>query len=298
MNYYYFSKQNNIINNLALEEIIYKDFNKDLNDDSLIILTYINDPCIVYGKFQNPFKEYNHYFTLKNNITTIRRISGGGAVYHDRGNLNIALISVKDKIKDLYTETVSIISKLLNLEIEISDKFDLKVDGFKFSGSAFCNKKNKVLHHFTLLLKSNLDNLNLALSNKHKANFLSKTTESRSNKTANLLELTDKDYEIDDFRKELEKNLISKFDLNDLNFDINREDYLKMVLKNKSDEWNYALNVEFEIKNNNFIIEKGIIKEIKSKNQALKKVFLNEKCYGNITIDNIIKFIEQKDENL
>lgn len=151
--------------NLALEEYLLKEFKKDAPVDCFML--WQNEPSVIVGKNQNVLNEINEDFIRKNNVKVARRISGGGAVYHDLGNLNFTFI-INDTENDLrnYKKFLTpIIEALANLGVkaEISERNDLLIDGLKFSGNAQYKHKNRLLHHGTILFSSNLDNARASL---------------------------------------------------------------------------------------------------------------------------------------
>lgn len=147
--------------NLALEEYLLKEFSEDC------FMLWQNEPCVVVGKNQNILNEINEDFVKKNNIKVARRISGGGAVYHDLGNLNFTFI-INDTENDLrnYKKFLTPIIEVLatiGVKAEMSERNDLTINGLKFSGNAQYKHKNRLLHHGTILFSSNLNNVRAAL---------------------------------------------------------------------------------------------------------------------------------------
>lgn len=147
--------------NLALEEYLLKEFNEDC------FMLWQNEPCIVVGKNQNVFDEINEDFVKKNNIKVARRLSGGGAVYHDLGNLNFTFIinDTENSLRNYKKFLAPIIEVLANLRVnvEMSDRNDLTINGLKFSGNAQYKHKNRLLHHGTILFSSSLNDVRSAL---------------------------------------------------------------------------------------------------------------------------------------
>ncbi len=125
-----------------------------------ILFLCVNPPCVVIGKNQNPWKECRLSLMEKEGVPLARRISGGGAVYHDEGNLNVGIIVPRTEYRE---------EKQYELIFQTLEKFGIKasklrknslaVDGKKFSGQAFCFRGQHVLHHGTLLVNSDLDRL-------------------------------------------------------------------------------------------------------------------------------------------
>lgn len=147
--------------NLAAEEYIFKNFSEDT------FMLWRNDPSVVIGKHQNAFAEVNHEFINKNGIQVVRRISGGGAVYHDHGNLNFTITGIGDQhsLVDFHKYTLPIIDAInkLGVNVVIGNRNSLYINGMKISGNAEHVYKQKVIHHGTILFNSNLDNLNKAI---------------------------------------------------------------------------------------------------------------------------------------
>lgn len=156
--------QNNNTNpyfNLALEEYLLKEFNEDC------FILWQNESCVVVGKNQNVLNEINEDFVKKNNIKVARRLSGGGAVYHDMGNLNFTFIinDIENSLRNYKRFLTPIIKVLatLGVKVEISERNDLTINGLKFSGNAQYKYKNRLLHHGTILFSSNLNNIRATL---------------------------------------------------------------------------------------------------------------------------------------
>lgn len=147
--------------NLALEEYLLKEFEEDC------FMLWQNEPCVVIGRNQNPLAEINQEFVKKNNIKVAKRLSGGGAVYHDLGNLNFTFIinDIENSLRNYKKFLTPIIEALATLEIKakMSERNDLIIDGLKFSGNAQYKNKNRLLHHGTILFSSDLNNVRASL---------------------------------------------------------------------------------------------------------------------------------------
>lgn len=149
--------------NLALEEYL---FSKSTDD---FLLFYVNESCVVLGSNQVAVNEVNMEFCQLNNIGVYRRMSGGGAVYHDEGNLNYCFISNKQEdISALNGDFLLPVIDVLNsmgIPVHAGVRKDLWLPGeYKISGTASHISKNRRLHHGTLLYKSNIDVLQTALT--------------------------------------------------------------------------------------------------------------------------------------
>ena len=147
--------------NIAAEEYFLRD------SDQEYFLLYINEPSVIIGKHQNAYAEINYEFVRKNKIKIVRRISGGGAVWHDQGNLNFAFIrnSIEGELVNFkrYMQPVIDFLAELGLKASFEGKNSIAVNGYKISGNAEHVYKNRVLHHGTLLFNTNLNNLKEAL---------------------------------------------------------------------------------------------------------------------------------------
>jgi lipoate-protein ligase A len=126
-----------------------------------------NHSSIIIGRHQNTLEEIDSDFVRENNITVARRLSGGGAVYHDLGNLNFTFISAADKQKGIdfssFCEPIRNALCSLGVPVELSGRNDMTVEGKKFSGNAQYIKNGKVMHHGTILYDSDLQALSRAL---------------------------------------------------------------------------------------------------------------------------------------
>ena len=180
--------------NLAIEEYLLKYTKEDY------FLLWQNEPTVVIGKNQNAFAEVNVDFTREKNIHIARRISGGGAVYHDFGNLNFSFILNKANAKiDFLKYTSPIVSALKKLGIftEISGRNDILLEGKKISGNAEAIFENRILHHGTLLFDTDIEILTSALrTNKEK--IQSKAIKSISSRITNIKRHLAGDYSISD----------------------------------------------------------------------------------------------------
>jgi len=131
-----------------------------VGEEDLVLYFYRNDPSVIIGKNQNPWVECDLAKMESDGVSLVRRVSGGGAVFHDSGNLNFSFIAGKQRY-DL-AKQMSVILKAvqsLGISCEFSGRNDLISGGKKFSGNAFAARKENRLHHGTLLISSDLDRL-------------------------------------------------------------------------------------------------------------------------------------------
>ncbi len=181
--------------NIAAEEYFVKHATEDL------CMLWVNEKSVIVGKHQNAFAEINYPYVCKNNIPVIRRISGGGAVYHDTGNINITFIKETNKANPVdFERFTSIIVKFmqsLGIDVNISKRNSLFVGNLKFSGHAEHIFHDRVLHHGTILFNSDLNTLKNCLSAEKE--FQGKALASVRSDVGNIAPLLSKPIEIDEF---------------------------------------------------------------------------------------------------
>ncbi len=152
--------------NLALEEHILR---TRMADDDLLLF-YVNAPAIIIGRNQNTIEEINSDVVDARGIRVVRRVSGGGAVYHDLGNLNFSFmtrdVNTRFNRYDLFNKPVVEVLRELGVPAEIGGRNDILADGRKISGNAQFATAGRMFSHGTLLLDSNLDDVTAALKPK------------------------------------------------------------------------------------------------------------------------------------
>ncbi len=177
----YITDSTNPAHNLAFEEIL-------LNRGEEILYLWQNDNTVVIGKNQNPYKECRLDLMKEDDVTLVRRKSGGGAVYHDLGNLNFTLIRSKDvKIDDNFQ---FIIRALRNIGIEsrFDGRNDLTVNGKKFSGNAYYKRGHFLCHHGTIMIDVDVAKVNNYLQ-PSKLKLQTKSIDSIRKRVINLREI-------------------------------------------------------------------------------------------------------------
>jgi len=183
----FISQSYDIFTNLALEDWLYKNF--DFSHHHVLLL-WANDPCVVIGRHQNPFTEANVSKLLEKEITLARRNSGGGAVYHDRGNLNCTFFTPRERYNRKYN--LNILTRALfrewAIKSEINKRDDIVINGKKISGTAAKLGHPNAYHHCTLLANANKLHLGESLI-KEEANYISKATASIPTPIKNLCDV-------------------------------------------------------------------------------------------------------------
>lgn len=224
--------------NLATEEYLFSEKSEDY------IFLYVNTPSVIVGSNQAVKNEVDLDFCKQNNIQIIRRLSGGGAVYHDEGNLNFCFISNSDKNKsslstDFLIPIVAVLQSF-NIPVEIGKRKDLWINGFKISGTASHVSKNRELHHGTLLFDTNLAYLQKSLTSQQIYPEI-KATKSVSSPVKNIKEFLSESYSVNDFFQAFSTKLLEYQNLKK-NYEFTDEEIqsIKQIEKKYlSDEWNF-----------------------------------------------------------
>lgn len=265
--------------NIAAEEFMFKNIQEN------ILFLYVNKPCIIFGKHQNPMAEINPEIVEKNKITLVRRLSGGGTVYHDEGNINFCFIQnvPEGNLVDFKRYTLPFIGLLENMGVkaELGIKNDLKIDGKKISGNAEHIWKKKVLHHGTLLFDSNLEMLHAVLS-ENDNNYESKAVKSNRSETTNIINYLPEKININSFKQRIIDFFLEKFDNSQiLSFSKNDISEINTLVEQKYStwEWTFGYSPKYcyksKIKYQNIIydismnVEKGEIINIEFFNQNI-----------------------------
>jgi lipoate-protein ligase A len=269
--------------NLAVDEYLLK------NSDLEYLILGINDRSVIVGKHQSAHRETDTKFITGRKIPLIRRISGGGTVFHDRGDLNFTFIlnSKEGKQIDFRKYTLPVIGFLssIGVEAKFEGKNDLKVGGLKISGNAEHVYRNRILHHGTLLFDTDLELMRGALR-KDTSKYETRAVNSNPSSVTNLAGvLKSTDNQIDTIHEF--KSLMLNWFLNnspgsritDLS-DKETEDIKSLAeTKYRTWEWNYAYGPEYHFnaifKYNRTVsscslhVKDGIIREIEIKGSGV-----------------------------
>jgi len=261
--------------NLALEEYALRNF--DASTDYLLF--YINKPSIIIGRNQNTLEEINQEYIDKKGIEVVRRISGGGAVYHDLGNLNFSFITNHDgkSISNFkkFTEPVIRVLNEMGVEAELKGRNDLLVDGKKISGTAQFSTGRRMISHGTLLFDTDMSEVGKALHVKM-SKIQSKGHKSVRSRVSNISDFLKEPMTMDYFKKQLLTGLFEakeEFEIYKLT-----EAEWKAVHELKAKkydlwDWNFGNSPKFNIQRNKrfpigeidlrIFVEKGCISEFK-----------------------------------
>lgn len=219
--------------NLAVEEYLF------LYETDDVFMLWQNENTVVVGKNQNAYAEIKMDVVRERGIKISRRITGGGAVYHDLGNVNYSFISTRREGSDIDFEyfTAPIIEALASMGIkaELSGRNDLLTEGRKFSGNAQHTKGDRTLHHGTLLWRTDLSVLSEVLS-VDRSKIESKAIASVRSRVVNLSELVEYDITVERFIEILSEFVIRKYSPQII--DVPQNDEVKrLTRRNASEEW-------------------------------------------------------------
>jgi len=235
--------------NLAIEEHVVRNFDADRD----LLFIYRNNPSLIIGKNQNPFEEVNMDFLETNNIEMFRRISGGGAVYHDLGNINFSYITKNTRENfNNYKSFLKPVIDLLNkkgIPAKINKRNDIVIDNLKISGNAQFTTRGKMFSHGTLLFNSDLDKINQSLDSKTRT-IQSKSTKSVRSRITNIIDHFDKTISVDLFLNELVQFITDSFTFSGhIKPDKNQWEEIEKLVNEKysSWEWNWGRTPKFVV---------------------------------------------------
>ena len=284
-----FISNNNITDptlNLAMEEYVLKNMPKD---DSYFLF-YINRPSIIIGKNQNTIEEVNQSYIDEQGIDVVRRISGGGAVYHDTGNLNFSFVTDDDGNSfhnfQKFTEPIVEALKSLGVDAKLSGRNDIQVGEAKISGNAMVKVKDRMFSHGTLMLNSELDEVQNALK-VNPAKIKSKGIKSVRSRVANISEFLDEQIDIDKFKEIILKSIFGETQVEE--YKLTDEDWRKIEKlsneKYRTWEWNYGRNPKYNFEREEKF-EKGFVQiklDVKKGRIEHAKIFGDFFGEGDIT---------------
>ncbi|WP_077623109.1 lipoate--protein ligase [Sediminibacillus massiliensis] len=267
--------------NLAIEEYILKNF----GEDDTYLLFYVNEPSIIIGKNQNTIEEINTNYVDENRIHVVRRLSGGGAVYHDLGNLNFSFITKDDgnSFHDFakFTEPVTDALKQLGVNAELKGRNDIVVDGRKISGNAQFSTKGRMFSHGTLMLDSEIENVVSALNVKLEK-IKSKGIKSIRSRVANISEFLEEQITVEGFKELILKHIFNVNDVKDVpQYKLTEQDWANIHKLSEERyqqwDWNYGKSPAFNIQQSHKFAAGAVDVRLDVK----KGIIENAKIYGD-----------------
>ncbi|MEK4090803.1 MULTISPECIES: lipoate--protein ligase [unclassified Viridibacillus] len=261
--------------NLAIEEYALKTM--DVEKDSFLLF-YINQPSIIIGRNQNTVEEINTDYVEDNGIIVVRRLSGGGAVYHDLGNLNFSFLTKDDgdsfqNFKKFTQPVVDALQKM-GINSELSGRNDIMAEGRKISGNAQFSTKGRMFSHGTLLFDTEIDAVVSALKVK-KEKIESKGIKSIRSRVANITEFMNEPMTVEEFRLEILKSVFGGEE-NIQYYELTDEDWANIYKLSEERyqqwDWNYGQSPKFNLQRSQRFpsgsidvrleVKKGVMEEV------------------------------------
>lgn len=246
---YIINKSTDPAYNIALEEYCFK----NLLDIEEIFILWINEPSIIIGKHQNAIEEINTEYVRENNIKVARRVSGGGAVYHDLNNLNYTIISSKtNEPFDFKTFSQPVINVLKNMGVNasFSGRNDIEIEGKKICGNAQAYFNGRMMHHGCLLFNVDLTVLAKALK-VSKDKIESKGVKSVRSRVTNILDELPNKISIEEFKDSILNEI--KREYPEMTEYVFSDEELSIIQKNRDEkhanwDWVFGKSPEYNIR--------------------------------------------------
>lgn len=226
--------------NLALEEYVFE----KLDNQEEYFMLWQNDNTIVVGKYQNTAQEINQAFVDEKHIRVARRLSGGGAVYHDKGNLNFTFIVSENEYGLEFSQFIQPVIRALaklGIKAEFTGRNDITIDGKKISGNSQYVKRGRIMHHGCILVDSNLTNVSEALRPKA-AKFESKSAKSVAARVTTINACSPDEISVELFKKTLAEEVLNGSGAQE--YELSQEEISEISKladeKYRKWEWNYG----------------------------------------------------------
>ena len=260
--------------NLAAEEYLLKEKNEP------VFRLWRNDNSIIVGHYQNTLAEIDTEYVKRHGIKVVRRLTGGGAVFHDLGNINFTFIEKKIPGEDsgamFRRFTAPILEALGSLGIKayLEGRNDLLIEGRKFSGNALCIHKDRILQHGTLLFSASMTNLSQALKSRPEK-FIGKAVRSNLSRVTNISEHLKVPMDVTEFINYLGNHICGKYrDITPYEYTESDREAIEKLKDSKYvlDEWNFGKSPAYSFGKTAkltggvvevyFSVEKGRIKDL------------------------------------
>lgn len=295
--------------NLAAEEYFLR------NTEEEVVMLWKSNPVVVCGKHQNIYAEMNYPYVTENNIRVARRLTGGGTVFHDAGNINFTFIrNGKTGALVQFSQFITPVIDFLNeygVPAIQGPKHDILVHGKKVSGNAEHVYKNRVLHHGTLLYDANLDILRKSIQRNY-GTYIDKSVQSNRSSVMNISSLLSADLSNEKFCNQLFSYLKNRSAGTDYQLNTNENTSIQQLAENKylTWEWIYGWSPDYTYQNQwmgeshslqiEFDVHKGIIKAARWSGSLKFIELINRQLIGNPhqekDIRNILASAEIQDQ--
>ncbi|MEZ7170384.1 lipoate--protein ligase [Sporosarcina sp. OR05] len=283
--------------NLAIEEYVLK--NMDVDKDSFLLF-YINEPSIIIGKNQNTIEEINTEYVDANGIHVVRRLSGGGAVYHDLGNLNYSFITKDDgeSFRNFKKFTQPVIKALneMGVKAELLGRNDILVEGRKVSGNAQFATFGRMFTHGTLMFDTEIERVVSALKVR-KDKIESKGIKSIRSRVANISEFINEQMTIEQFRKKILTSIFNGEE-NVKELELTEEDWTKIhalsAERYANWDWNYGKSPKSNVQHSHRFPVGGIDVRLQVEKGTIQSV----QIYGDFFGVGEVTAIEERLQNV
>ncbi len=260
--------------NLATED---RFLNDDLHFEDAVML-WRNNPSIIVGRYQNTIEEINYPMVKETGIPVVRRLSGGGAVYHDLGNINYTFFLRLDNRKDfsipgLLNPVIEVLRKL-GVPSEHSGRNDITVNGRKISGNAQYLSGDRLLHHGCILFSTDLEMVGDILK-ADPDKFSSKSVKSIRSRVANISEFLKTDLGVEEFMELLSMEMTEGGVNKELDYFKQQKEEIERIADSRYFQWswNFGASPPYNIKNSlmlpvgkmemRFFVQEGVIRNMK-----------------------------------
>lgn len=269
--------------NLAIEEYLLKTMDVEKEP---VLLFYINQPSIIIGKNQNTIEEINTDYVEDNGIIVVRRLSGGGAVYHDLGNLNFSFITNDggDSFMNYKKFTQPVVDALAKMGVnaELSGRNDILAEGRKVSGNAQFSTKGRMFSHGTLMFDTEIDAVVSALKVK-KDKIESKGIKSIRSRVANISEFLKEQMTVEEFRLEILKSIFGGEE-NIRYYELTEDDWANIHKLSEERyqtwEWNFGKSPRFNIQKTHRFPTGGIDIRLEVNHGVMEEVHIFGDFFG------------------
>lgn len=258
--------------NLALEEYLLR----EVQSETPLLLFYVNEPAVIIGRNQNTIEEVDPDYVEQHGIHVVRRLSGGGAVFHDLGNLNFSFVT--NDSRDMHNfgkfiEPVAAVLQEMGVPAVLHGKSDLFVDGKKVSGNAQFSSRGRLFSHGTLLFDTDLSTMLHAL-NPRQLKIESRAVQSVRNFVTNINEWLPAETTIGDLKKAILDRLFGEGDPPELTLSEVQWDAVKELAASRYNtwDWNYGRSPRFNVEKHETMerttytarlyVDKGLIESV------------------------------------
>ncbi|WMM24865.1 lipoate--protein ligase [Tissierella sp. MB52-C2] len=298
---YVINNSNDPFFNHAAEEYLMNNFDEE------VFMLWINKPSILIGKNQNTISEINLDYVKENDITVVRRLSGGGTVYNDLGNMNFTFITYRSssdtKVKNGFEKfALPVINALKSLgaNAEFTGRNDIVIDGKKFSGNAQYFQKDKLLHHGTLLYDCDMSKLSLALKSKP-IKFVDKSVKSVGARVTNIVDHVKEEMSLLEFREYLKNYVINTHGIETI-YEFNEKDLeeINKIVKDRFEtwEWNYGKSPNYKYTNSRKYPSGVVEYHLEVESGQIEKISIYGDFFGEKNITELEEKLIGKKHNI